>query len=49
MSGVCSTYGVEERCIHDFEGKPGGKRPLGRPWPTWILMDIQEVGLGGTD
>ena len=33
-------------------GKPGGKRPLGRPRRRWednIKMDIQEVGCGGND
>ena len=33
-------------------GKPGRKRPLGRPRRRWednIKMDLQEVGFGGTD
>ena len=33
-------------------GKPGGKRPLGRPrcrWEDNIKIDRQEVGCGGTD
>jgi hypothetical protein len=33
-------------------GKPGGKRPLGRPrcrWEDNIKMDHQEVGYGGMD
>jgi len=33
-------------------GKPDGKRPLGRPRPTWKAnnkMDLQEVGCGGMD
>ena len=33
-------------------GKPGGKRPLGRPrrrWENNIKMDLQEVGCGGMD
>ena len=33
-------------------GKPGGKRPLGRPRHSWednIKMDLQEVGCGGMD
>ena len=33
-------------------GKPGGKRPLGRPRHTWednIKMDLLEVGCGGMD
>ena len=32
-----------------WEGKPEGKRPLGRPrrrWENNIKMDIQEVGWG---
>ena len=31
-------------------GKPGGKRPLGRPRRRWednIKMDLQEAGGGG--
>ena len=33
-------------------GKPGGKRPLGRPRHRWednIKMDLQEVGCVGMD
>jgi hypothetical protein len=33
-------------------GKPGGKRPLGRPrlrWEDNIKMDLQAVGCGGMD
>ena len=33
-------------------GKPGGKRPLGRPRRRWeddIKMDLQEVGRGDMD
>jgi hypothetical protein len=33
-------------------GKPGGKRPLGRPrlrWEDNIRIDLQEVGCGGMD
>jgi hypothetical protein len=33
-------------------GKPGGKRPLGRPRHRWednIKLDLQEVGCGGMD
>ena len=33
-------------------GKPGGKRPLGRPRHRWegnIKMDLQEVRCGGTE
>jgi hypothetical protein len=35
-----------------FVGKPGGKRPLGRPrcrWEDDIEMDLQEVGGGDID
>jgi hypothetical protein len=33
-------------------GRPGAKRPLGRPrrrWEANIKMDLQEVGCGGMD
>jgi hypothetical protein len=33
-------------------GKPGGKRPLGRPKRRWednIKIDLQEVGCGDMD
>jgi hypothetical protein len=33
-------------------GKPGGKRPLGRPRSRWkdnIKIDLQKVGYGGMD
>ena len=41
--------GGEERRI---QGKPEGKRPLGRHQCRWvdnIKMDLQEVGCGGMD
>jgi len=41
----------ERRGVHRVVvGKPGGKRPLGRPRRRWednIKMDLQEVGCGG--
>ena len=41
----------EGRGVHRvLEGKPEGKRPLGRPRRRWednIKMDLQEVGEGG--
>jgi hypothetical protein len=44
---------VEERGVHRvLEGKPEGKRPLGRPRRRWednIKMDFQEVREGGGD
>jgi hypothetical protein len=43
----------EGRGVHSFlGGKPGGKRPLGRPklrWEDNIRMDLQEVGCGCVD
>jgi hypothetical protein len=35
-----------------LEGKPEGKRPLGRPMHRWednTKMDLQEVGRGGME
>jgi len=52
MGGACGTYGGQERCIRGLNGKPEGKRPLGRPWRRWednIKMDHQEVGCGVMD
>jgi hypothetical protein len=49
MSGACSTYGGKARGIRILMGRPGGRRPLGRPRRTWednIKMDLQEVGWG---
>jgi len=41
----------KERGVHRvLVGKPGGKRPLGRPRRRWednIKMDLREVGVGG--
>ena len=43
----------EERVVYRvLVGKPGGKRPLGRPRRRWvdnIRMDLQEVGCGYMD
>jgi len=43
----------EERGVYRvLVGKPGGKRPLGRPRRRWvdnIRMDLQEVGCGYVD
>ena len=43
----------ERRGIYKFVvGKPGVKRPLGRPRHRWEdnnKMDLQEVGCGGMD
>jgi hypothetical protein len=44
---------VERRGVYRvLMGKPGGKRPLGRPrrrWEDYIKMDFQEVGFGVMD
>jgi len=43
----------ERRCVYRvLEGKPEGKRPLGRPRRRWednIKMDLQEVRCGIMD
>ena len=52
MGGACGAYGGVERCIQVLVGKPGVKRPLGRPMHRWednIKMDLQEVGCDGMD
>jgi hypothetical protein len=53
MGGACSAYvGGKRRVQVVFVGKPGGRRPLGRPRRRWednIKADLQEVGFGGMD
>jgi hypothetical protein len=49
MGRACSTYGERRGVYRVLLGKPGGKRPLGRPrlgWDDNIKMDLQEVGYG---
>ena len=49
MGGACGTYGVRRGVHRVLVGKPGGKRPLGRPRRRWegnIKMGLQEVGCG---
>jgi hypothetical protein len=43
--------GEERGSYRVLVGKPGGKRPLGRPRRRWvdIRMDLQEVGCGYMD
>ena len=43
MGGTCSTYGERRSVYSVLEGKPKGKRPLGRPRRRWkdnIKMDL---------
>jgi hypothetical protein len=45
-----STHGGRERCLQAFfgQGRPKGKRPLGRPRHRWednIKMDLRETGI----
>jgi hypothetical protein len=52
MGGACGPYGEGRGVYRVLVGKPGGKRPLGRPRRRWednIRMDLQEVGLGYED
>jgi hypothetical protein len=51
MGRACSTNG-EKNAYRILVGKPGGKRPLGRPrrrWEDIIRMDLREIGWGGMD
>jgi hypothetical protein len=44
--------GEERKVYKVLVGKPGGKRPLGRPrrrWEDRIRMDLRKIGLGGVD
>jgi hypothetical protein len=44
--------GEEKKWYKVLVGKPGGKRPLGRPrrrWEDGIRMDLREIGWGSVD
>jgi hypothetical protein len=46
MGRVCSTNGEKMNAYRILVGKPGGKRPLGRPRRWWlnnIKMDLREM------
>jgi hypothetical protein len=49
MGGACNTY-VENRGVYKIlEGRPEGRRPLGRTRRRWeknIKMDLQDVEWG---
>jgi hypothetical protein len=52
MGSACSTHGEKRNAYSILVGKPGGKRPLGRPrcrWENNIKMDLREIGWGGMD
>jgi hypothetical protein len=52
MGAACSAYGGYETFIQCFDGKPEGKRPLGKPRCSWddnIKMDLVEMGCGIMD
>jgi hypothetical protein len=41
---------MREESVQGFDGKPEGKRPLGRPrrrWEDGVGMDLREICLGG--
>jgi hypothetical protein len=51
-TGHVSRMGEEIEMYNIWVGKPGGKRPLGRPrrrWEDGIRMDLRKIGLGGVD
>jgi hypothetical protein len=52
MGGACSTKGGKRNAYRLLVGKPGGRRPLGRPKRRWldnIRMDLFEMGWGDMD
>jgi len=51
-AGHVARMGERRGVYRVLVGKPEGKRPFGRPrlrWEDNIKMDLQEVGVGGTD
>jgi hypothetical protein len=52
MGGAYSAGGEDRGVYRVLEGKPDGKRPLGRHrrgWEDNIRIDLQEVRCGGMD
>jgi hypothetical protein len=52
MGKACSTNGEKRNAHTILEGKPEGKRTLGRPRHRWvdnIQMDLREKGWYGMD
>jgi len=52
LAGHIARMGERRGVYRVLVGKPGGKRPLGRPRRRWednTKMDLQEVGCGGVD
>jgi hypothetical protein len=50
MCSTCSTNGEKRNLYSILEGKPEGKRPLGRPRRRWVnnvKMYIREIGRDG--
>jgi hypothetical protein len=51
-AGHVECVGEERNVYIVLMGKPGGKRPLGRPrrrWEDGIRMDLREIGWGSVD
>jgi hypothetical protein len=52
LAGLVARMGEERKVYKFLVGKPGGKRPLGRPrrrWEDGIRMDVRVIGFGGVD
>jgi hypothetical protein len=50
--GHIARMGEKRNAYRILVGKPGGKRPLGRPRRRWvnnIKMDLREIGWDGVD
>jgi hypothetical protein len=51
-AGHAARIGVGRGVYRVFVGRPGGKRPLGRPRHRWednIKMDLREIGIDGAN
>jgi hypothetical protein len=52
LAGHIARIGEKRNAYKILVGKPGGKRPLGRPKRRWednIKIDHREIGWGGMD
>jgi hypothetical protein len=51
-AGHVARMGEGRNLYRVLVGKPGGRRPLGRPrrrWEDGIRMDLEEIGWGGVE
>jgi hypothetical protein len=52
VGGICDKHGGGKVVYRSLVGRPGGKRPLGKPSRRWednIKMDLKVIGIDGAN